>query len=72
LLAQCQGANFLGGSLFSKMPVIQSSGVPYFGSLPLLSWIILCNPNLLNSEQLQAIIKKDWKKLEQLNKKQHD
>jgi hypothetical protein len=25
-----------------------------------------------NSEQLQAIIKKDWKKLEQLNKKQHD
>jgi hypothetical protein len=28
------------------MPVIQSSGVPYFGSLPLLSWIILCNPNL--------------------------
>ena len=27
---------------------------------------------LENSEQLQAIIKKDWKKLEQLNKKQHD
>jgi hypothetical protein len=25
---------------------VQSSGVPYFGSLPLLSWIILCNPNL--------------------------
>jgi hypothetical protein len=27
---------------------------------------------LENSEQLQAIIKKDWKKLEQFNKKQHD
>jgi hypothetical protein len=27
---------------------------------------------LENSKQLQAIIKKDWKKLEQLNKKQHD
>jgi hypothetical protein len=27
---------------------------------------------LENSEQLQAIIKKDWEKLEQLNKKQHD
>jgi hypothetical protein len=27
---------------------------------------------LENSKQLQAIIKKDWEKLEQLNKKQHD
>ena len=27
---------------------------------------------LENSEQLQSIIKKDWEKLEQLNKKQHD
>ena len=27
---------------------------------------------LENSEQLQSIIEKDWKKLEQLNKKQHD
>jgi hypothetical protein len=27
---------------------------------------------LEDSEELQAIIKEDWKKLEQLNKKQHD
>jgi hypothetical protein len=27
---------------------------------------------LEDSKELQAIIKKDWKKLEQLNKKQHD
>ena len=32
-----------------------------------------CDTGILkDSEELQAIIKKDWKKLEQLNKKQHD
>jgi uncharacterized protein YjbI with pentapeptide repeats len=32
-----------------------------------------CTTGILeDSEELQAIIKKDWKKLEQLNKKQHD
>ncbi|SSC09256.1 hypothetical protein [bacterium endosymbiont of Bathymodiolus sp. 5 South] len=32
-----------------------------------------CTTGILeNSEQLQSIIEKDWKKLEQLNKKQHD
>jgi hypothetical protein len=31
-----------------------------------------CTTGILeDSEELQAIIKKDWKKLEQLNKKQH-
>ena len=32
-----------------------------------------CTTGILeDSKELQAIIKKDWKKLEQLNKKQHD
>jgi hypothetical protein len=32
-----------------------------------------CTTGILeDSEELQAIIKEDWKKLEQLNKEQHD
>ncbi|VVH66802.1 hypothetical protein BSPLISOX_1962 [uncultured Gammaproteobacteria bacterium] len=32
-----------------------------------------CTTGILeNSEELQTIIEKDWEKLEQLNKKQHD
>jgi hypothetical protein len=53
-------------------------------SLLLLSWMIVCKSSHHDSLKyflafsiflmtfFQAIIKEDWKKLEQLNKKQHD